>query len=374
MAYEAPVEAGLPSDNPLVDIGHGYDEEAAILAEMGALKARVAAHCATVAMNNSTLTRTTVFLQDVVQHLPTSPMEVPAARSSIAVRLVPNAFRAQRGGAGGKTMATATPSRAPLLSLDPWQDAEPVSPAAMGQRNLKRAREPDGYDNGSVGGTPSSTRSVRQCVRVAEVPGSPTFGRVPLPMTPSPAPQPMQPHSIWPPPPLPTTPGSYTLPPGYTISHSPVAYPYPNPTPALYPTQTPPPNWVFGHPFPPPAPGNGWPMQQAPPGTPSPQRPNRVEAYLQAQAMRAVGLYPTSPSTPVRPPPSSAPVTPSPGTSPSSSPSRDVGMVYLASVFPQRHRTPRHRQGMGRDLVIPGCGRGRGQPQSPSVRGRGRGG
>ncbi|KAJ7738233.1 hypothetical protein DFH07DRAFT_85514 [Mycena maculata] len=53
---------------------------------MRALKARAAAHCAKADRKKVT-TQTTAFLRDVVQHLPASPMEVPAARSSITANL-----------------------------------------------------------------------------------------------------------------------------------------------------------------------------------------------------------------------------------------------------------------------------------------------
>jgi hypothetical protein len=57
----------------------GYAEEAALLAEMKALKARAAAHCAKADRRKFT-TQTTTLLRDIVQHLPKNPMQVPGAR------------------------------------------------------------------------------------------------------------------------------------------------------------------------------------------------------------------------------------------------------------------------------------------------------
>ncbi|KAJ7697445.1 hypothetical protein B0H17DRAFT_1130415 [Mycena rosella] len=82
-----PSEASPRIPNLLSDADHGYDEEATILAEMKALKARVAAHCANAERKKIT-TQTTTFLRDVVQHLPENPTQVPGARSAIQANLV----------------------------------------------------------------------------------------------------------------------------------------------------------------------------------------------------------------------------------------------------------------------------------------------
>lgn len=75
----SPLDSGSRIPNLLFDPDHGYDEEVALLAEMKALKARAAVHCAK-ADKKKFRTQTTTFLRDIVQHLPENPMQVPGAR------------------------------------------------------------------------------------------------------------------------------------------------------------------------------------------------------------------------------------------------------------------------------------------------------
>ncbi|KAJ7469701.1 hypothetical protein FB451DRAFT_1476599 [Mycena latifolia] len=110
--------------NLLFDANHGYDEEAALLAEMKALKARAAAHCANAERKKIT-TQTTAFLRDVVQHLPENPMQVRRARATIHANLVgvstapifaltPPAPGSSTGGLSPMTTAPHTTSRETL--------------------------------------------------------------------------------------------------------------------------------------------------------------------------------------------------------------------------------------------------------------------
>ncbi|KAJ7796523.1 hypothetical protein B0H14DRAFT_3494708 [Mycena olivaceomarginata] len=76
--------------NHFWDVDPGYVEEAALFAEMKALRTRVAAHC--VNSNKKKFkTEATAFLRDIVQHLPENPMQVPGSRSSIMANLVSGA-------------------------------------------------------------------------------------------------------------------------------------------------------------------------------------------------------------------------------------------------------------------------------------------
>jgi hypothetical protein len=71
--------------NHFWDVDPGYVEEAALFAEMKALRTRVAAHC--VNSNKKKFkTEATAFLRDIVQHLPENPMQVPGSRYWVYVR------------------------------------------------------------------------------------------------------------------------------------------------------------------------------------------------------------------------------------------------------------------------------------------------
>ncbi|KAF8140853.1 hypothetical protein K438DRAFT_1946575 [Mycena galopus ATCC 62051] len=85
---------GSAFPNHLKDVDFGYAEEAALFADIKALKARVAAHCVNSDRKKFT-TQTTAFLRDIVQHLPENPMQVPGARSSILANLAPGNLSAQ---------------------------------------------------------------------------------------------------------------------------------------------------------------------------------------------------------------------------------------------------------------------------------------
>ncbi|KAJ6497299.1 hypothetical protein C8R45DRAFT_982522 [Mycena sanguinolenta] len=86
--FQASGEHNGPIANHLMDVDLGYAEEAALFAEMKALKTRVAAHCAN-AERKRFKTQTTAFLRDIVQHLPENPMQISGARSVILANLAP---------------------------------------------------------------------------------------------------------------------------------------------------------------------------------------------------------------------------------------------------------------------------------------------
>ncbi|KAJ7659124.1 hypothetical protein DFH06DRAFT_436868 [Mycena polygramma] len=93
MATNLPLPAfhdGPGFANHLLDVDVGYAEEAALLAQMKVLKARVATHCA-AAERKKFKTQTTAFLRDIVQHLPENPMQVPGARARILMNLTARA-------------------------------------------------------------------------------------------------------------------------------------------------------------------------------------------------------------------------------------------------------------------------------------------
>ncbi|KAJ6518211.1 hypothetical protein C8R47DRAFT_8567 [Mycena vitilis] len=93
MATHSPLPAfhdGPGFANHLLDVDVGYAEEAALLAQMKVLKARVATHCA-AAERKKFKTQTTTFLRDIVQHLPENPMQVPGARARILTNLTARA-------------------------------------------------------------------------------------------------------------------------------------------------------------------------------------------------------------------------------------------------------------------------------------------
>ncbi|KAJ7435791.1 hypothetical protein B0H11DRAFT_2295297 [Mycena galericulata] len=221
-SHFSPPEAGPPIPNPLFDVDHGYDEEAAILADMKALKSRAAAHCAN-ADRKRVSTQTTSFLRDVVQHLPENPMQVPAARAAIMESL---------GGWDGcwtdniEWKSCSAPDNALPCVLPPLPQPPSAPDAAGGMpptttdppafasttpstpRGQKRARDPedddDTYDNDSPGvrlvwrctipdgelsATPSNNASNNNNSPSTPFP-SPAFQTFAPPESPSPSPSP----------------------------------------------------------------------------------------------------------------------------------------------------------------------------------------